>query len=73
MGNLAIINSKQIKWGILIIPTKKRELLIDLTMKIESIREIDFIVYTKSSWERNLMDTASFASLIQKTGVKIYG
>jgi predicted nucleotidyltransferase len=50
----------------------KRELLIDLTMKIESIREIDFIVYTKSSWERNKMDTASFASLIQKTGVKIY-
>lgn len=35
----------------------KRELLIDLTMKIQSIREIDFIVYTKSSWERNIMDT----------------
>ena len=44
----------------------KRELLIDLTMKIESSREVDFIVYTKSSWEKNLMDTASFASLIKK-------
>jgi Predicted nucleotidyltransferases len=51
----------------------KRELLIDLTMKIESSREVDFIVYTKSSWEKNIMDTASFASLIKRTGVKIYG
>lgn len=51
----------------------KKELLMDLTMKIESIREIDFIVYTKSSWERNVADTASFASLIKRTGVKIYG
>lgn len=51
----------------------KRELLIDLTMKIDSDREIDFILYTKISWEKNIMDTASFANLIKKTGVKIYG
>ena len=36
-------------------------------------RPVDLILYTSEEWETNVKDSATFASLIEKKGVKLYG
>jgi predicted nucleotidyltransferase len=52
---------------------KKRELLTDMYLNIESNRPFDLLVYTESEWEECIKDKASFAYLINNTGVVLYG
>ena len=36
-------------------------------------KSVDLILYTPDEWEDNVKDSATFASLIEKKGVKLYG
>lgn len=51
----------------------KRQIRRLLDESIESEKEIDFIVYTTYEWSKYKNDTTTFANLISRTGVKIYG
>jgi uncharacterized protein len=51
----------------------KRKLLIDLSLNIEYSRDIDFILYRPEEWKIYKEDTATFANLIDRKGVLIYG
>lgn len=51
----------------------KRELIAEIYLSIESSKPYDVLVYTEQEWEDNVRDKASFAYLINKSGVEIYG
>jgi predicted nucleotidyltransferase len=51
----------------------KRQMRRLLDESIESSKDIDFIIYTPSEWDKYKSDTTTFANLIYRTGVKIYG
>ncbi|WP_246582856.1 nucleotidyltransferase domain-containing protein [Clostridium mobile] len=51
----------------------KQEALMDLLMNIEYDRDVDFILYRPGEWEKYKEDTTTFASLINRKGVTIYG
>lgn len=51
----------------------KRALAVEINLNIESATPLDIIVYTPDEWDRCRQDTSSFASLIWKRGVEIYG
>jgi predicted nucleotidyltransferase len=51
----------------------KRETLMDLMMNIDYERSVDFIIYKPEDWDRYKKDTTTFANLISRTGVEIYG
>lgn len=51
----------------------KRELIADIYLNIESSKPYDVLVYTEQEWQENINDTTTFAYLINKNGVEIYG
>jgi uncharacterized protein len=51
----------------------KRKLLIDMYINIESNRPFDLLLYTEDEWKHCIDDSTSFAYLINKKGIKIYG
>lgn len=53
--------------------TNKKEMLMDLMMNTEYERSVDFIIYKPEEWNKYKNDTTTFANLISRTGVEIYG
>lgn len=51
----------------------KEEILMDLLLNIDYERDVDFILYRPEEWEKYKEDTTTFASLIYRKGVSIYG
>lgn len=51
----------------------KKEKLIDMLTSIEYHRDVDFIIYRPEEWEQYIGDSATFASLINREGVVLYG
>jgi predicted nucleotidyltransferase len=51
----------------------KRKLLIDMYLNIESSKPFDLLLYTEDEWNECVNDTTSFAYLINKRGIVIYG
>ncbi|MDD2585752.1 MAG: nucleotidyltransferase domain-containing protein [Syntrophomonadaceae bacterium] len=51
----------------------KRALAVEINITIESERPLDIIVYTPDEWVNSTKDSGSFASLIAKKGVELYG
>ena len=51
----------------------KKKILRDMNSNLEFDRDVDIVVYTPSKWEEYIKDTSTFANLILRTGVKIYG
>ena len=51
----------------------KRSLLTDMYVNIESDKPFDILLYTPSEWDSCKEDHTSFAYIISKEGVVIYG
>lgn len=51
----------------------KKEMLMDMLINIECDRDVDFILYRQAEYDEYKKDTATFASLIDRKGVCIYG
>lgn len=51
----------------------KRKLLTDMYLNIESSKPFDLLLYTKAEWNECVNDTTSFAYLINKKGIVVYG
>lgn len=51
----------------------KKEILMDMLMNIQYERDVDFILYRPEEWELYKKDTTTFANLINRKGVEIYG
>ncbi|MHC1684549.1 MAG: nucleotidyltransferase domain-containing protein [Clostridiaceae bacterium] len=51
----------------------KKETLMDLLLNVEYERDVDFIIYKPDDWEKYKEDTTTFANLIDRKGVSIYG
>ncbi|ATW28163.1 nucleotidyltransferase domain-containing protein [Candidatus Formimonas warabiya] len=51
----------------------KRKLLPDMYLNIESKKPFDLLLYTEAEWNECINDTSSFAYLINKKGIVIYG
>ncbi len=51
----------------------KRRLLTELYFQVDAERPIDFLLYTPEEWERCLQDEHSFATVISREGVLLYG
>ena len=51
----------------------KKEFLMDIYLNIESEKILDILVYTEKEWNDCIKDTTSFAYLIKKKGIEIYG
>lgn len=51
----------------------KKDKLIDMLTSIEYSRDVDLILYRPEEWEKYIKDSATFASLINREGVVLYG
>ena len=51
----------------------KRKLLTDMYINIESSKPFDIILYTLNEWNQCVEDSTSFAYLIDKKGIVLYG
>ncbi len=51
----------------------KKDKLMDMLINIQSDRAIDFILYRPGEWEKYIEDSTTFASLIKREGVVLYG
>lgn len=51
----------------------KKEMLMDMLINIEYERDVDFILYRQDEYEKYKEDSATFAALIHRKGVCIYG
>ncbi|MEG2017290.1 MAG: nucleotidyltransferase domain-containing protein, partial [Clostridium sp.] len=51
----------------------KQEVLMDILINVESERDVDFILYKPEEWEKYNSDEGSFAGLINRKGILIYG
>lgn len=51
----------------------KSDLLTDMYLNIESSKPFDLLLYTDTEWEDCIMDPSSFAYLINKRGIVLYG
>lgn len=51
----------------------KHKFLTELLMNIESERDLDFVLYRPKDWEKYREDPATFAHIIQRKGVVLYG
>ena len=52
---------------------KEVDLFIYSSEGLDLNRSVDLLIYTPEEWEENLKESASFASLINKKGVELYG
>ncbi|MGD9569249.1 MAG: nucleotidyltransferase domain-containing protein [Sedimentibacter sp.] len=51
----------------------KRALTTNIYTEIDCDIPFDIIIYTNEEWERNINDISSFAYIINKSGVCLYG
>lgn len=51
----------------------KKDKLMDMLTSIECNRDVDFIIYRPEEWEKYIEDSGTFASLIKREGVILYG
>lgn len=51
----------------------KKDKLMDMLINIEYNRDVDFILYRPEEWEEYIEDSSTFASLINREGVVLYG
>lgn len=51
----------------------KQETLMDLLINIDYDRDVDFILYSPEEWNKYKENTTTFANLINRKGVAIYG
>ena len=51
----------------------KKEMLMDMLINIEYDRDVDFILYRQAEYDEYKKNTTTFASLIDRKGVCIYG
>lgn len=51
----------------------KKEQLLDMFINIECDRAVDFILYRQEEWDRYIEDLGTFASLIKREGIVLYG
>jgi len=51
----------------------KKKMLMDMFMYIESEKDIDLILYRPTEWEQYKEDTTTFASIINRKGMILYG
>lgn len=51
----------------------KKDKLLDMLINIEYDRDVDFILYRPEVWDRYTEDLGTFASLIKREGVVLYG
>jgi len=51
----------------------KRALAVDMYLNIESSKPFDLIVYTENEWNQCVSDPTSFAYLVNRKGIEIYG
>lgn len=53
--------------------TNKKDKLLDMLVSIEYSRDVDFIIYRPEEWNKYTEDSGTFASLIKREGVVLYG
>ena len=46
---------------------------MDMLINIESDKDIDLILYRPTEWERYKEDTSTFASIVNRKGIVLYG
>lgn len=51
----------------------KKDKLLDMLINIEYERDVDFIIYRPEEWSKHINDSGTFASLIKREGVVLYG
>lgn len=51
----------------------KKAKLMDMLININSERDVDFILYRPDAWDKYIEDQGTFASLIKREGVILYG
>lgn len=51
----------------------KQKLLTELLINVDYERDVDFILYRPEEWEIYKEDTTTFANLIYRKGIIIYG
>ncbi|GAW31297.1 MULTISPECIES: nucleotidyltransferase domain-containing protein [Carboxydocella] len=51
----------------------KRELVQEMLLTLDYNKDLDIVIFRPSEWERDKDNLATFAGLINRTGVKIYG
>ena len=51
----------------------KKARLMDMLININSERDVDFILYRPDAWDKYIEDSGTFASLIKREGVILYG
>lgn len=51
----------------------KKEKLLDMLINIEYHRDVDFILYRPQEWDKYIEDSGTFAALIKREGVVLYG
>jgi uncharacterized protein len=51
----------------------KKDKLMEMLINIEYHRDVDFILYRPEEWSKYIEDSGTFASLINREGIVIYG
>lgn len=51
----------------------KKEKLMDMLINVQYNRDVDFILYRPEEWDKYIKDSGTFASLIKREGVVLYG
>lgn len=51
----------------------KRQMRMEIDESINTDKDVDLILYTKKEWDEYKNDTGTFANLISRTGVQLYG
>jgi len=64
-------NNSDIDLCIIMETANKRQVVRQMLIELDYDRDIDIVIYTPKEWGKYHMDTATFAHLIYRTGVKI--
>lgn len=58
---------------VIIDTNNKRQLARDMLLDVDSDFDVDIVIYTPDQWQRYKDDEATFASIINRTGVSLVG
>lgn len=58
---------------VIIDTNNKRELARDMLLDVDSDFDVEIVIYTPDQWQRYKDDEATFASIINRTGVSLVG
>lgn len=53
--------------------TNKRKMMVDILSEIEYDSDLDIVIYTPQEWQKYKDNKASFAGIINRTGVSLIG